>query len=75
MKVTVFNVEHGFCAFIKTPTNHTVLIDCGCTGAFSPALYIDNAELADAAKRVFTAIDFGTSSLPVPVPLLGITIR
>lgn len=49
MKVIVFDVEHGACAFIKTPTNHTILIDCGCTEGFSPALYIARKELSDAA--------------------------
>lgn len=45
MKVTIFDVEHGFCAFIKTPTGYGRLIDCGCTSTFSPALYIAKHEL------------------------------
>lgn len=49
MKVMIFDVEHGACAFVKTPTNHTILIDCGCTEGFSPALYIATHELGDAA--------------------------
>ena len=49
MKMMVFDVEHGACAFIKTPTNHTILIDCGCTEAFSPVLYIAKNELPGAA--------------------------
>jgi len=48
MKVMVFDVEHGACAFIKTPTNHTILIDCGCTEGFSPGLYIAKSELPNA---------------------------
>ena len=49
MKVMVFDVEHGACAFVKTPTNHTILIDCGCTEGFSPALHIAKHELGTAA--------------------------
>lgn len=49
MKLMVFDVEHGACAFIRTPTNHTILIDCGCTEGFSPALYIAKNELPTAA--------------------------
>jgi beta-lactamase superfamily II metal-dependent hydrolase len=49
MKVMIFDVEHGACAFVKTPTNHTILVDCGCTEGFSPALYIAEHELGDAA--------------------------
>jgi beta-lactamase superfamily II metal-dependent hydrolase len=45
MKVIVFDVEHGASAFIRTPTNYGVLIDCGCTGEFSPALYLAEKEL------------------------------
>jgi competence protein ComEC len=45
MKVVVFDVEHGASAFIRTPTNYGVLIDCGCTGKFSPALYLKEKEL------------------------------
>ena len=49
MKVTVFNVEHGFCAFMRTPTNHTLLIDCGSTAAFSPPAYLKQHEFSSAA--------------------------
>lgn len=50
MKVMIFNVEHGACAFLRTPTNCTMLIDCGCVEHFSPALYIAANELPTAAK-------------------------
>lgn len=50
MKVIVFNVEHGFCAFIKTPTNYGRMIDCGCTSTFSPALYITKNELPNCVS-------------------------
>jgi beta-lactamase superfamily II metal-dependent hydrolase len=45
MKVVIFDVEHGASAFIRTPTNYGVLIDCGSTGRFSPALYLVEKEL------------------------------
>jgi len=32
MKVMVFDVEHGACAFVKTPTDHAILIDCDADG-------------------------------------------
>ncbi len=48
MKVIVFDVEHGASAFIRTPSNYSVLIDCGCTGSFSPARYIAENELRTA---------------------------
>ena len=48
MKVVVFDVEHGACAFVRTPTNYTMLIDCGCTENFLPVLYIRENELENA---------------------------
>src|SRR5579864_5608741 len=48
-KVLVFDVEHGACSFVRTPTNHTILIDCGCTEGFSPALYLMKNELNTTA--------------------------
>lgn len=45
MKAVIFNVEHGACAFLRTPSNHALLIDCGCTEKFSPVLYIAQNEL------------------------------
>jgi beta-lactamase superfamily II metal-dependent hydrolase len=50
MKVMIFDVEHGASAFLRTPTNHAVLIDCGCTESFSPALYLAEHELPTATK-------------------------
>lgn len=40
MTVIIFNVEHGFCAFVKSPTGETLLIDCGCTASFSPIKFL-----------------------------------
>jgi beta-lactamase superfamily II metal-dependent hydrolase len=49
MRLIVFDVEHGACSFLRTPTNRTMVIDCGCTENFSPALYIAEHELRTAA--------------------------
>jgi beta-lactamase superfamily II metal-dependent hydrolase len=40
VRVILFDVEHGFCAFILTPTGHTILIDCGKGPNFSPTEYL-----------------------------------
>ncbi len=37
---TVFNVEHGFCAFIKSPNGYGLLIDCGSRPNFSPVKWL-----------------------------------
>jgi beta-lactamase superfamily II metal-dependent hydrolase len=49
LRVIIFHVEHGFCAFVRTPTGHTLLIDCGSTEKFSPAKYILENELTNTA--------------------------
>lgn len=40
LKVIVFNVERGFCSFIRSPNNYGLLIDCGSSSGFSPIKYI-----------------------------------
>lgn len=45
MRIIVFDVEHGFCAFVKSPAGHTLLIDCGCSANFDPVDYIAEHEL------------------------------
>jgi beta-lactamase superfamily II metal-dependent hydrolase len=51
LKVILFNVEHGLCAFVKSPTGRTLLIDCGKATKFSPIKYIVNNELSDCADE------------------------
>lgn len=56
-KVIIFNVEHGLCAFVKSPTGRTLLIDCGKATRFSPIKYIADNELSDCVdegKFLFT---------------------
>ena len=49
LRVVVFDVQHGFCAFVKSPTGHVLLIDCGKGEEFSPVEYILANELSGAA--------------------------
>jgi len=49
LRIIIFKVEHGFCSFIKTPNNYTILIDCGATESFSPIKYILDNELNDVS--------------------------
>jgi beta-lactamase superfamily II metal-dependent hydrolase len=47
-RVIVFDVEHGFCAFVKSPTGQTLMIDCGRKEQFSPVVYVIDNELNGA---------------------------
>ncbi len=40
LRVTVFDVEHGLCALIETPSGHGIMYDCGCAKDFSPVRYV-----------------------------------
>lgn len=51
LRVIIFNVEHGFCAFIKSPNNYGLLIDCGERENFSPIKYIIDNEMSDIAEH------------------------
>jgi len=44
-RIWVFDVEHGFAAFMRVPSGATMMIDCGRADDFSPALYIREYEL------------------------------
>lgn len=45
LRVIIFHVEHGFCGFVKSPNDYTLLIDCGSSETFSPIKYIIENEL------------------------------
>lgn len=47
LRVIIFNVEHGFCAFVKSPNNYGLLIDCGARDNFSTIKYIVDNETDD----------------------------
>jgi len=40
LECTIFNVEHGFCSFIKSPNDYGLLIDCGSREYFSPVKWV-----------------------------------
>jgi len=50
LKVIVFNVERGFCAFVRSPNNYGLLIDCGSSSRFSPIKYIIENEAQNLMK-------------------------
>jgi beta-lactamase superfamily II metal-dependent hydrolase len=51
LRVIIFNVEHGFCAFVKSPNNYGLLIDCGERENFSPIKYIIDNEMDDITEH------------------------
>ena len=40
VKITVWDVEHGVCIFAVTPNKKRVILDCGASSEFSPAIYL-----------------------------------
>jgi beta-lactamase superfamily II metal-dependent hydrolase len=50
VRVILFDVGHGFCAFLKSSTGCTLLIDCGCSEKFSPIKYIRENELGGVTQ-------------------------
>ena len=40
LECIIFNVEHGFCAFIKSPNDYGLMIDCGGREGFSPIKWV-----------------------------------
>jgi len=50
LKVIIFNVERGFCAFIRSPNNFALLIDCGSSVGFSPIKYVIDNEIQHLQK-------------------------
>lgn len=40
LECIIFNVEHGFCAFIKSPNDYGLMIDCGGRENFSPIKWV-----------------------------------
>ena len=45
LRILIFDVEHGFCAFVRSPNGYGLLIDCGRKGKFSPVKYILENEM------------------------------
>ncbi len=47
-RVIIFDVEHGFCAFVRSSTGRTLMIDCGRKTNLSPVVYVIENELGGA---------------------------
>ena len=50
VRIIIFNVGRGFCAFIKSPNKYSMLIDCACSESFSPILHILKNEIDDVQE-------------------------
>lgn len=50
-KIWVFDVDHGFMAFIRAPSRATLAIDCGLAADFSPTIYVRENELDDSERE------------------------
>lgn len=48
--IIIFDVEHGFCAFVRSPNGYGILIDCGRKGSFSPVKYILEKEASSLVE-------------------------
>lgn len=49
-KIWVFDVDHGFMAFVRAPSSATLAIDCGKGDEFSPTTYIRQWELMPSER-------------------------
>jgi len=49
-RIWVFDVEHGFMAFVRAPSGATLAIDCGKGEDFSPSLYVRENELTPSER-------------------------
>jgi beta-lactamase superfamily II metal-dependent hydrolase len=55
MRVILFDVDHGFSAFIKTPNGHSILIDCGKAPNFSPTEYLLKHEISSPLTKLIVS--------------------
>ncbi len=54
LECIIFNVDHGFCSFIKSPNDYGLLIDCGSREYFSPIKWIKgNYNIGNANIKYF----------------------
>lgn len=49
-RIWVFDVDHGFMAFVRPASGATLAIDCGKADDFSPTLYIRDSELTELER-------------------------
>lgn len=59
MEIKIFDVEHGFCAYIKADNGNTVLIDCGYNNStnFRPSMYLRNNGCSEITKLIISNYD------------------
>lgn len=76
MNLTIFNVRHGFCAYLIADTNNVMLFDCGQddeTG-FSPSSYLRRTRCTGIEKLVITNFDQDhVSDLPNVLRMFPVT--
>jgi len=52
LKMYIFNIGRGFSCFVRSPSNETLLIDCGCSDEFSPIDYIHSNILSSNISKL-----------------------
>lgn len=59
MNLTIFNVRHGFCAYLIADTNNVMLFDCGQDDeiGFRPSSYLQRKNCTGIEKLVITNFD------------------
>lgn len=59
MILTIFNVRHGFCAYLIADTNNVMLLDCGDDdeAGFSPSSYLRRTQCTGIEQLVITNFD------------------
>jgi beta-lactamase superfamily II metal-dependent hydrolase len=64
LRVTIFKVERGFCAFVLSPKKYGLLIDCGTSAVFSPIKYLMDKELPNLTKFEGSSLAYAVISHP-----------
>lgn len=56
MKLVVFAVEQGLCAYVRTPNDYGILIDCGKSRTVFPAEWLEEDEAPSLKQRGDAAV-------------------
>ncbi len=64
LRITIFKVERGFCAFVLSPNKYGLLIDCGTSAVFSPIKYIMEKEVPNLTKFEGSSLAYAVISHP-----------
>ena len=59
MQIQIFNVEHGFCAYIIADNKNVMMIDCGHNGqtGFRPSTYLKNKGCSGIERLIVSNYD------------------